>query len=157
MLLCVTTRRSLFLVSVITHRHLCPRHCAPLTVSHSRPFPCLVRVLYIRTRTSPSHSRAPRSLSRLSLSSVALSRLMARLSLDVPLVSSLVSLVLRLGPRPPFSRFTSPFSRLASIAGQFAFTFTVNLSTLHTRGANKSVQCRQVCNVQRCIQNIKWT
>ena len=110
--------------------------CAPLTVSvtlsllalrrhlvslswgfwpHSL---CLVRVTYIRTRTSQSRSRVPSlALSRglslslaVSLSSVALSRLVARLSLslDVPLVSSLVSLVLRLGPRPPSSRFTYP-------------------------------------------------
>ena len=73
-----------------------------------------VRVPYIRTRTSPSHSRVPRSLASLSLvsgrslsSAVALSlvsglssevsrqrslsRLVARLSLDVPLISPFAS------------------------------------------------------------------
>ena len=85
-----------------------------------------VRVPYIRTRTSPSHSRAF-SLSRASLSSAvcglrslssavalaSLSRLVARLSLDVPLVSSLSHLL----------------SRLLSVAGQPAFTYYYRMLT----------------------------
>ena len=92
-----------------------------------------VRVPYIRTRTSPSHSRAPRSLASLSRQRSAVSLSSAdslvswHVSLDVPLVSSLVSLVLRLGPRPPSSRITSPLFRLAPIAGQPAFSFNETL------------------------------
>ena len=123
---------------MITHRHLCPRHCdhsqflSLSLLSFSRCLAslsggvwprslCLVRVPYIRTRTSVrlflSLSLAFLSRRWLSLSSRGTS-LSLSLSLDVPLVSSLVSLVLRLGARPPFSLFTSPLSRLASIAGQ---------------------------------------
>ena len=79
---------ALWVTSLVTHSFWClwllTDTCAPDTVithsvchSHSSPsrgvWPlsveafgralCLVRVPYIRTRTSPSHSRAPRSLS----------------------------------------------------------------------------------------------
>ena len=72
-------------MSVITHRHLCPRHCdhsqclSLSLIAFSRRLAslsrglrprtlCLVRVPYIRTRTIPFHSYAPRSLASLSLS-----------------------------------------------------------------------------------------
>ena len=75
------------------------------------------------------HARALRTRVRLSLSCfslvggfLSLVSWHVSLSLNVPLVSSLISLVLRLGARPPFSLFTSPLFRLASIAGQPAFS-----------------------------------
>ena len=60
---------------------------------------CLVRVTYIRTCTSRVHSLFRSRGTSLSLSTC-----------QVPRIASLVSLVLRLGSRPPSSRFTSPLS-----------------------------------------------
>ena len=100
---------------MITRRHLCPRHCEhSVSVSTSVEAPqwslaslnggvlprslCLVRVPYIRTRTSPSQSRASRlTLSRPSLLTCHSSRLSSR--------ACFVS-----GLCPSFSRFTSPLS-----------------------------------------------
>ena len=88
---------TLFLVSVITHRHLCPRHCdhsqclSLSLIAFSRRLAslsrglwhhslCLVCVPYIRTRTSPSHSRAPRSLALSSAVALNVSSLASPLS-----------------------------------------------------------------------------
>ena len=86
-----THQSSLSLVSVITHRHLCPRHCdhsqclSLSLLAFSRRLAslsrgvwprslCLVRLPYIRARTSHLRSRAlVVVLSLVSLSSVALS------------------------------------------------------------------------------------
>ena len=108
-------RHLLSLVSVITHRHLCPRHLSLSLLSLSRRLASLSGGVWPHSLCLVRVTHEPFALARASLS----------LSLDVPLVSRLASLSsLRALPRalaPVRVRHLTSLSRLLSIAGQPAF------------------------------------
>ena len=167
----VTARPSLCARPVIPRRHCDHSQClfsrsSPAVVSSTRSSPSLarrlveasglarsfVRVPYIRTRTSPSHSRASRSLALLSrlrfplsrqrsLSHRALSRLVARPSHStchssrLSRLSSLVSSPSRVSPPSVASPAVKPASLSPRLARGFSSRGYQTNVRMHKRAA----------------------
>ena len=122
---------------MITHS-VCHSHSSPRSL-------CLVRVPYIRIRTSPSHSRAPRSLALSNVSRQRLSLVSGSLSL------SLRSHLSRLSSRALSSRGTS----LARHATRLASRISSSASS-PSRVSSPSVGSQALVFFTKCTSEEVW-